>query len=118
AILAGAGTGKTTTITHRVACQVASGAFDAGRVLAVTFTEKAAGELKARLERLGVRGVEARTFHSAALAQLHRLWPRHAGTPVGDVLDHKAPLIASLASALPPPPQLLPRRDLAPGVER
>src|SRR5438552_17538078 len=84
AILAGAGTGKTTTITHRVAYQVATGAFEASRILAVTFTEKAAGELKTRLERLGARGVEARTFHSAALAQLHRLWPRHAGTPVGD----------------------------------
>ena len=59
AILAGAGTGKTTTITHRIACQVASWTFPPGRILAVTFTEKAAGELKARLARLGVEGVEA-----------------------------------------------------------
>src|SRR2546423_1159861 len=70
AILAGAGTGKTTTITHRIACQVASGAFRPEQLLAVTFTEKAAGELKTRLSRLGVAGVEARTFHSAALSQL------------------------------------------------
>src|SRR5256885_10653438 len=56
AILAGAGTGKTTTITHRIACQVAAGAFGPGEILAVTFTEKAAGELKARLARLGVAG--------------------------------------------------------------
>jgi DNA helicase II / ATP-dependent DNA helicase PcrA len=117
AILAGAGTGKTTTITHRVACQVASGAFPPDRILAVTFTEKAAGELKARLGRLGVEGVEARTFHSAALAQLHRLWTEHAGSPVGGILDHKAPLIASLANALPPPHKFLPRRELASEIE-
>ncbi|MGH2724769.1 MAG: ATP-dependent helicase [Actinomycetota bacterium] len=117
AILAGAGTGKTATITHRIAYQVASGAFGPGQILAVTFTEKAAGELKARLSRLGVEGVEARTFHAAALAQLHRLWPRHAGTPVGDVLESKAPLIASFANALPKPHRFVPRRDLATEIE-
>jgi DNA helicase-2/ATP-dependent DNA helicase PcrA len=74
AILAGAGTGKTTTITHRIAHQVASGTFPASAILAVTFTEKAAGELKARLANLGVQGVEARTFHAAGLSQLGRLW--------------------------------------------
>src|SRR5204863_3712660 len=67
AILAGAGTGKTTTITHRIAYQVATGSFAAERILAVTLTQKAAGELKERLARLDVRGVEARTFHAAAL---------------------------------------------------
>jgi DNA helicase-2/ATP-dependent DNA helicase PcrA len=81
AILAGAGTGKTTTITHRIACQVRGGAFEASRILAVTFTEKAAGELKRRLKQLGVDGVEARTFHSAALQQLNRLWQQHTGDP-------------------------------------
>ncbi|MBA3728634.1 MAG: UvrD-helicase domain-containing protein, partial [Actinobacteria bacterium] len=79
AILAGAGTGKTTTITHRIAYQVASGEFRPGEILAVTFTERAAGELRARLRALGVEGVEARTFHAAALGQLSRLWPIHAG---------------------------------------
>jgi DNA helicase-2/ATP-dependent DNA helicase PcrA len=117
AILAGAGTGKTTTITHRIAYQVASGAFGPGQILAVTFTEKAAGELKSRLARLSVQGVEARTFHAAALSQLSRLWPQHAGTPVGDILDAKAPLIASLANALPPPHKFIPRRDLASEIE-
>ena len=117
AILAGAGTGKTTTITHRIACQVRGGAFEAEWILAVTFTEKAAGELKRRLAALGVGGVEARTFHSAALQQLSRLWERHTGEPLPQVLDHKAPLIASLANALPPPHRFLPRRELAGEIE-
>src|SRR6478736_723282 len=69
-ILAGAGSGKTTTITRRIANQVATGAFEPGQILAVTFTDKAAGEMRARLAGLGVAGVVARTFHSAALAQL------------------------------------------------
>jgi DNA helicase-2/ATP-dependent DNA helicase PcrA len=117
AILAGAGTGKTTTITHRVAYQVAIDAFPASQILAVTFTEKAAGELKSRLAGLGVDGVDARTFHSAALSHLHRLWEPHSGQPVPAVLDHKAPLISSLANALPPPHKFLPRRELAGEIE-
>ena len=117
AILAGAGTGKTTTITHRIACQVRSGEFDASQILAVTFTEKAARELKRRLQALGVEGVEARTFHSAALSQLSRLWSLHTGEPLPEVLDRKAPLIASLANALPPPHKFLPRRELATEIE-
>ena len=112
AILAGAGTGKTTTITHRIAYQVAVGAFPASSILAVTFTEKA----EDRLARLGVDGVEARTFHSAGLSQLARLWPG-ATEAVPDVLDSKAPLIASLANALPPPHRFLPRGELANEIE-
>src|SRR6187200_1458093 len=76
AILAGAGTGKTTTITHRIAWQVASGTFRAEQLLAVTYTQKAAGELRDRLAALGVTGVEARTFHSAALWMLGGLYER------------------------------------------
>ena len=117
AILAGAGTGKTTTITHRIACQVRAGAFAPEQILAVTFTEKAAGELKRRLRELGVDGVEARTFHSAALQQLNRLWQPHTGEPLPRMLDHKAPLIASIANALPPPHKFLPRRELAGEIE-
>jgi ATP-dependent DNA helicase UvrD/PcrA len=117
AILAGAGTGKTTTITHRIAYQVATGAFAARSILAVTFTEKAAGELKARLNQLGVGGVEARTFHGAALSQLSRLWPTHTHEPLPEVLPSKAPLITSLANALPAPHRFLPRRELASEIE-
>src|SRR5919108_412812 len=69
AILAGAGTGKTTTITRRIAYQVAAGAFSARAILAVTFTEKAASELKSRLAPAGVTGVRARTLLGAPLPQ-------------------------------------------------
>ena len=117
AILAGAGTGKTTTITHRIAYQVATGTFPAEQILAVTFTEKAAGELKGRLAALGVEGIDARTFHSAALSHLWQLWERCSGQPVPAVLDHKAPLISSLAAALPAPHKFLPRRELASEIE-
>jgi len=117
AILAGAGTGKTTTITHRIACQVQSAAFEPSQILAVTFTDKAAGELRARLAALGVEGVEARTFHSAALSQLSRLWTTHTGEPLPEILDHKASVISSLANALPPPHRFLPRRELAGEIE-
>jgi DNA helicase-2/ATP-dependent DNA helicase PcrA len=116
-ILAGAGTGKTTTVTHRIAVQVASEVFPAENVLAVTFTEKAASELKSRLGTLGVHGVEARTFHAAALSQLGRLWERHTGDRLPQVLDSKAPVIASLANGLPPPHRFLPRRELAGEIE-
>jgi DNA helicase-2/ATP-dependent DNA helicase PcrA len=117
AIVAGAGTGKTTTITARIAHQVAGGTFAAGQLLAVTFTEKAARELQHRLAGLGVEGVQARTFHSAALSQLSGLWSTHTDEPLPAVLDHKAPLIASLANALPPPHKFLPRRELAGEIE-
>src|SRR5690349_25160065 len=111
AILAGAGTGKTTTITHRIAWQVASGAFPPSAILAVTFTDKAAGELKARLRRLGVEGVEARTFHAAALSQLSRLWSAHMGEPLPELMDSKARVVASLANGLPMPHRFVARRE-------
>ena len=78
-ILAGAGSGKTTTITRRIAQQVASGAFPANAIMAVTFTDKAAGELRARLAALGAAGVRASTFHSAALRQLRHFAPERVG---------------------------------------
>ena len=118
AILAGAGTGKTTTITHRIAHQVATGAFPATALLAVTFTEKAARELRAGSPTLGVQRVEARTFHAAALWQLRPAAAsvRRAAT-CPTILDSKAPLIASLANALPPPHKFMPRSELAGEIE-
>ncbi len=112
-ILAGAGSGKTTTITRRIAHQVASGAFQASQILAVTFTDKAAGVMKARLAALGVAGVAARTFHSAALAQLHYFTPGQ----VGRILPTKALLLRQIANSLPPPFKFRPAGDLATEIE-
>jgi DNA helicase-2/ATP-dependent DNA helicase PcrA len=111
-ILAGAGTGKTTTITRRIAWQVASGAFPASQIVAVTFTDKAAGELRGRLEALGVRGVRASTFHSAALALL-----RHFRGDPGRILSTKALLLRRIGNGLPRPYRFVPAGDLATEVE-
>jgi DNA helicase II / ATP-dependent DNA helicase PcrA len=111
-ILAGAGTGKTTTITRRIAWQVASGAFAPSELVAVTFTDKAAGELRARLAALGVEGVRASTFHSAALALLRRF----AGDP-GRILSTKALLLRQIANRLPAPYKFRPAGDLATEIE-
>lgn len=112
-ILAGAGSGKTTTITHRIANQVASGAFEPAQILAVTFTDKAAGEMRGRLTRLGAEGVRARTFHSAALAQLHHL----AAEPPGRILASKAVALRQIANSLPRPYRFRPAADLAAEIE-
>jgi DNA helicase II / ATP-dependent DNA helicase PcrA len=112
-ILAGAGSGKTTTITRRIAWQVASGAVRSDQILAVTFTDKAAGEMRARLARLGADGVEARTFHSAALAQLRRA----KGDGPGRILSTKALLLRQIGNTLPPPYRFRPAGDLATEVE-
>jgi DNA helicase-2/ATP-dependent DNA helicase PcrA len=117
AILAGAGTGKTTTITRRVAQQVRTGAFAGREVLAVTFTEKAAGELKGRLAALGVEGVEARTFHASALRQLGTLWPRFTGRELPEVLNAKSQVLNPIANGLPGAYRFLPRRELAGEIE-
>jgi DNA helicase-2/ATP-dependent DNA helicase PcrA len=111
-ILAGAGTGKTTTITRRIAWQVASGAFAAPELVACTFTDKAAGELRARLSALGVDGVRASTFHSAALALLRRF----AGDP-GRILSTKALLLRQIGNRLPAPYKFRPAGDLATEIE-
>ena len=113
-IVAGAGSGKTTTITRRIAHQVASGTFAASEILAVTFTDKAAGEMRSRLAALGVKGVEARTFHSAALAVLRGLAPE----PPAGVLPSKVVTLRQIANALPKPFRFRPAADLATEIER
>src|ERR671922_1013617 len=111
-ILAGAGSGKTTTITRRIAYQVATGAFGPREILAVTFTDKAAAEPRARLAALGVTGVEGRTFHAAALGQL--AWFR--GHP-GKILASKALPLRRIANGLPRPYRFRPAGDLATEIE-
>jgi DNA helicase-2/ATP-dependent DNA helicase PcrA len=111
-ILAGAGTGKTTTITRRIAHQVRSGEFLPQEILAVTFTTKAAGEMVSRLAALSVREVRARTFHSEALAQ----YQRFADEP-REVLGAKGAIVASLMKSLPPPYRFTSLRDIATEIE-
>src|SRR5215469_2553955 len=105
-VLAGAGTGKTRTITHRIAQLVTTGHVAAGQVLAVTFTQRAAGEMRTRLRALGaaartpsgVGAVQALTFHAAAHRQLRYFWPRVVGDTGWQLLDSKFAVVARGAS--------------------
>lgn len=100
AVLAGAGTGKTRTLTHRIAHGVRVGTYAPERVLAVTFTRKAAGELQSRLRGLGAGGVRAQTFHGAALAQLSFFWPQLVGGAAPQVVGGKVPVISQAVESL------------------
>ncbi|GAA2770447.1 ATP-dependent DNA helicase UvrD2 [Streptomyces rameus] len=99
-VLAGAGTGKTRAITHRIAYGVRAGILQPSSVLAVTFTNRAAGEMRGRLRQLGAQGVQARTFHSAALRQLQYFWPKAIGGSLPRIVDRKIQLVADAAAAL------------------
>jgi len=96
-VLAGAGTGKTRAITHRIAYAAASGVMDSVHVLALTFTVRAAGELRGRLRQLGAGRVRASTFHSAALRQLNYFWPRIVGGRPPKLVDAKGALVREAA---------------------
>lgn len=117
AVLAGAGTGKTRVITHRIAHGVDTGAYSPSRVMAVTFTAKAAGELRGRLRALGVEGVAARTFHAAALAQLNFFWPTLAGSPAPSIIDNKVRLLGQAADSMRLRPSTATLRDIASEIE-
>ncbi|MCK5930102.1 MAG: ATP-dependent helicase, partial [Nocardioides sp.] len=93
-VLAGAGTGKTRAITHRIAHGVATGVYAPTEVLAVTFTTRAAGEMRQRLRSLGAGGVQARTFHSAALRQLRYFWPHVHGSDLPTLTESKLGMLA------------------------
>ena len=124
-VLAGAGTGKTRAVAHRIAYAVATGVVDPARVLAVTFTTRAAGELRGRLRQLGATAVasggmeyvQARTFHSAALRQLTHFWPATVGGPPPQVIASKISLVAEAARRLRVPAGLPELRDAAAEIE-
>ncbi|RNE48728.1 ATP-dependent DNA helicase UvrD2 [Corynebacterium alimapuense] len=99
-ILAGAGTGKTRTITYRIAHLIDRGLISPNRVLAVTFTSRAAGEMRHRLSLMGVGGVQARTFHAAARRQLAYFWPQVAGDLPWKLVDNKFPLVGRAARGI------------------
>jgi DNA helicase II / ATP-dependent DNA helicase PcrA len=112
AIVAGAGTGKTTTITRRIAHQIATEAFDPRQILAVTFSKKAATELSERLGVLGVPKVRAMTFHAEALGQFRRFVDEET-----QIISSKAMVLHGLAKRLPKPYRFMALRDLATEIE-
>lgn len=117
AVLAGAGTGKTRAITYRIAYAVHSGAHNPRNILPVTFTSRAAGEMRSRLKDLGVGTVQARTFHAAALRQLGHFWPSAIGGRVPEVKENKLPMISTAAAQLGMATDRVTLRDLAAEVE-
>jgi DNA helicase-2/ATP-dependent DNA helicase PcrA len=116
-MLAGAGTGKTRAITHRIAYGVVTGAYAPNRVMALTFTSRSAAELRGRLRQLGAGGVAARTFHAAALSQLNYFWPHVVGGQAPRILDGKARLLGHVAETLHLKIDTAILRDLAAEIE-
>ncbi|MFL6131479.1 MAG: ATP-dependent DNA helicase UvrD2 [Nocardioidaceae bacterium] len=116
-VLAGAGTGKTRAITHRIAYGVAAGVYNPTEVLAVTFTTRAAGEMRTRLGTLGAGGVQARTFHSAALRQARFFWPKVYGGELPVLVESKLPLLGNAARRNRVETDQATLRDLASEVE-
>ncbi|MBB4929909.1 DNA helicase-2/ATP-dependent DNA helicase PcrA [Lipingzhangella halophila] len=116
-ILAGAGTGKTRAITHRIAYAVASGVVTEHQVLAVTFTTRAAGEMRGRLRDLGAPRVQARTFHAAALRQLSYFWPQVVGGPEPTLIDSKLQVVGRAAHSCAIQLDRTGLRDLASEIE-
>lgn len=116
-IVAGAGTGKTRAITHRMAYGVATGVYEPTEVLALSFTTKAAGEMRDRLRRLGTVGVQARTFHSAALRQARYFWPHVYGSEFPQIIQSKFGLVASAARRDGLRPENAVLRDLSAEIE-
>jgi DNA helicase II / ATP-dependent DNA helicase PcrA len=100
AIIAGAGSGKTRTISHRIAYGIATGSYTESRLLALTYTNRAAAELRTRLRQLGAPSVAVRTFHSAALAQLQFFWPQLTESMSPKLVTQKAPMLAEVLSGM------------------
>ncbi|VDG75692.1 ATP-dependent DNA helicase [Actinobaculum suis] len=116
-VRAGAGTGKTRAITYRIAYGVATGEYHPNNVLAVTFTSRAAGEMRSRLRDLGVGGVAAQTFHAAALRQLSYFWGTAVGGKIPPISESKSPLVSQAAAQLGMPTDRVSVRDLSAEIE-
>jgi len=118
-VIAGAGTGKTRVITNRIAYAINAGVTDPTKVLALTFTARAAGEMRARLRVLGIANVAARTFHSAALKQLLYFWPYAFGGQFPKLLTTKSGFIgqAITRAELAIPAQVNSLREIAGEIE-
>jgi DNA helicase II / ATP-dependent DNA helicase PcrA len=116
-VLAGAGTGKTRAITHRIAYGIATGTYSPERVLALTFTNRAAGEMRTRLRHLGAGPVQAQTFHAAALRQLGHFWPMFVGGETPKIFESKSRPLAEVANTLGLKLDTATLRDLASEVE-
>ena len=118
-VIAGAGTGKTRVITNRIAYAINSGVTDPTKVLALTFTAKAAGEMRARLRALGIPNATARTFHSAALKQLLYFWPYSFGGQFPSLLTTKSGFIsqAITRAEVAIPAQVNALREIASEIE-
>lgn len=120
-VLAGAGTGKTRTITRRIAHLIDTGQVNPGQVLAVTFTARAAGEMRGRLRSLGISGpgnsVQAQTFHAAAMRQLRYFWPRVFAGMSWELLDNKFPIVSRAARRAGLPTTTESLRDLSSEIE-
>lgn len=117
AVLAGAGTGKTRALTHRIAYGVTEGHYRAENTLALTFTQKAAAEMGSRLRSLSVDQVSARTFHSAALRQLQHFWPKLTGGFLPDIVASKASIVAHVLETMRIRVDQAVLRDIAAEVE-
>ena len=116
-VLAGAGTGKTRAITHRIAYGISTGTYSPERILALTFTQRAAGEMRTRLRELGAPTVSARTFHASALRQLNYFWPQITGVPAPRLVDGKGRPLAEAAATLGLKLDTASLRDVAAEVE-
>lgn len=116
-VIAGAGTGKTRAITHRIAYGVATGVYNPSSVLAVTFTVRAAAEMRERLGQLGAPSVQTRTFHSAALSQLRYFWPKMYGVETPKIMESKFGFVAEAAKRMGVHGERSLIRDLASEIE-
>lgn len=117
AIIAGAGTGKTRTITYRIAHLIDQGFATTNSVLALTYTSRAAGEMRDRLASMNIGGVQAMTFHAAARRQLRYFWPQIAGDVKWKLLDSAFPVVARAARSVTNAPSKDTIRDLLNEIE-